>query len=104
MAASALGWVQDERSEPRDAVHHRARATRADGRVLPLVIVNTSAGGLMARCEVPCEQGERLRIELPVVGAMIVEIRWSLGGRIGCRIVSPLGLADYYALLAALKR
>ena len=26
MAASAASWVMDERSEPRDAVHHRTRA------------------------------------------------------------------------------
>lgn len=104
MAVRALGWVQDERSEPRDAVHHRTRAAHPDGRVLPLVIVNTSAGGLMARCEAPCEPGDRLRVDLPVVGAVQVEVRWSLGGRIGCRLVQPLGLADYYRLLAGMRR
>lgn len=104
MAASALGWIQDERSEPRDAVHHRTRAAHADGRLIPLVIVNTSTSGLMARCEVSLETGDRLRIDLPLVGALPVDIRWSLGGRIGCRMVQPLSLSDYYALLGALRR
>lgn len=104
MRASALGWVQDERSEPRDAVHHRTRAAHGDGRLLPLIIVNTSTSGLMARCEASCEQGDRLRIDLPIVGALPVEVRWSLGGRIGCRMVQPMTTADYYTLLAALRR
>lgn len=104
MAASALGWVQDERSEPRDPVHHRTRAAHPDGRVLPMVIVNTSSNGLMARCEASCDAGDRLRVDLPVIGALLVEVRWALGGRLGCRFVQPLGLAEYYGVLAALGR
>lgn len=104
MAVSALRWVQDERSEARDSVHHRTRATRPDGRMLPLVIVNTSPGGLMARCDVPCEEGDRLRIELPSVGLLPVEVRWSLGGRIGCRIAGALDTDAYYAMLGAMRR
>lgn len=104
MAAGALSWVQEDRSEPRDAVHHRTRARHADGRLIPLVVVNTSAGGLMARCETRVEPGDRMHIDLPVVGAITADVRWSLGGRIGCRLPAPLGLHEYYALLAALRR
>lgn len=104
MAVTAVSWLDDERSEPRDAVHHRTRAHHADGRLLPLVVVNTSAGGLMARCDTRVEQGDRLRIELPVVGLVQAEVRWSLGGRIGCRLLAPLGLGQYYEVLAALRR
>ena len=104
MATSALGWIHDERGEARDAVHHRTRATHADGRQLPLVIVNTSTSGMMARCEAACEPGDRLRIDLPLVGALPVEVRWALGGRIGCKLTQPMGLSDYYSLLGALRR
>lgn len=104
MRLSALEWDGEERSEPRDAVHHRARATFLDGRVLPLLIVNTSASGLMARCEQPCEPGDRLNVELPAIGAVPVEVRWSLGGRIGCRLVQPLAPEQYRAMLATLRR
>lgn len=104
MGAIALNWIQDDRSEPRDAVHHRTRAHHGDGRLLPLVVVNTSTSGLMARCEMRVEQGDRLRIDLPVVGALPAEVRWSLGGRIGCRFTATMGLQEYYALLAALRR
>lgn len=104
MQLSALGWGHEERSEPRDAVHHRTRAYHADGHALHLVIVNTSTGGLMARCEAPCEPGDLMRVELPAVGVLPVEVRWSLGGRIGCRLVQPLAPERYQAMLAALRR
>lgn len=104
MAASALSWANDDRSEPRDAVHHRTRAHHGDGRLLPLVIVNTSSSGFMARCETRVEQGDRLRVDLPVLGAVAAEVRWALGGRIGCRFVTTLGMGQYYEVLAALRR
>ncbi|WP_419808046.1 PilZ domain-containing protein [Sphingomonas sp.] len=104
MAASALRWTTEERSEARDPVHHRTRATRPDGKVVSLVVVNTSPGGLMARCDTACNEGDRLRIELPGVGQLPVEVRWSLGGRIGCRVPSPMRLEDYYAMLSAMRR
>jgi hypothetical protein len=69
-----------------------------------MIVVNTSTSGLMARCEAACEPGDRLRVDLPVIGPLPVEVRWALGGRIGCRIVQPLGLTDYYALLSAMRR
>lgn len=104
MAGIALSWVPDDRSEPRDAVHHRTRAMHPDGRLLPLLIVNSSQGGLMARCEAPCEPGDRLRIDLPQVGATMAEVRWTLGGRIGFKLERQLGQSEYYVLLAAMRR
>jgi hypothetical protein len=104
VASIAVDWSWDERSEPRDAVHHRARAAHPDGRILPLLIVNTSQGGLMARCDEPCEPGDRLRVDLPAIGAAMAEVRWALGGRLGCRFERQLGLAEYYTLLMALRR
>lgn len=104
MAASAVEMIWDARSEPRDAVHHRTRAVRPDGRWVPLVIVNTSQSGLMARCDLPCEEGDRLTIDLPRIGRAVAEVRWCLGGRLGCRLERPLGLAEYYEVLSALRR
>lgn len=104
MASIAMNWMSDERTEPRDAVQYRSRAAHPDGRVLPLVIVNTSAAGLMARCDAACEPGDRLRIDLPQVGPTLAEVRWSLGGRLGCRFERPFGFEEYYTLLTALRR
>ena len=96
--------MTDERVEPRDAVHHRTRAVHPDGRQLPIVIVNTSQSGLMARCDAPCEEGDRLRIDLPLIGQAVAEVRWALGGRLGCRLERVLGLAEYYTLLSGMRR
>lgn len=103
MALSVSGWSTEDRSEPRDAVHHRTRALHPDGRLLPLIIVNTSAGGLMARCDAPCDPGDRLRIHLPQVGSIVAEIRWTLGGRIGCQLERAMAPAEYFTLLTALR-
>lgn len=104
MAANAVGWMDEARSEPRDAVHHRTRAAHPDGRLLPVLIVNTSQSGLMARCDARCEEGDRLRIDVPMIGHVIAEVRWSLGGRLGCRLERPLALAEYYTMLSGMRR
>lgn len=100
--AQAAG--SDERAIPRDEVHYRARAFGPDARPLTLLIVNMSAMGLMARCETDYQPGDRLRVNLPVVGTVVAEIRWSLGGRLGCELERTIDLADYYDLLAVLMR
>lgn len=104
MRLGALGWVGDERSEPRDAVHHQTRARHADGQARRLLVVNISAGGLMARCDTVCAPGDRLQVDLPILGATAAEVRWCLGGRIGCRLLQPLAPERYRVLLDALRR
>lgn len=95
---------EDDRHEPRDEVFHRARATGPDGRSLQLLVVNISARGLMARCEAGYAVGERLTVQLPVIGAVVAEIRWSLGGRIGCQLDRTIPLASYLSLLGAMLK
>jgi len=102
MTASAA--LRDERSAGRDEVHYRARAFGPDARQISITIVNISAMGLMARSDVPFATGDRLRIVLPVIGPVAAEVRWSLGGRIGCELDQAIGLSDYYELLAALVK
>ncbi len=94
----------DGRREDRDEVHYRARATHADGRTLPLLIVNISPNGFMARCESEMAEGDTLRIALPGVGTQPAEVRWALGGRIGCQLDRPIRLADYYELLVTMMQ
>jgi len=94
----------DGRREGRDEVHYRARAACADGRTLQLLVVNISPHGFMARCEADVGEGDRLAVTLPCVGAVPADVRWALGGRIGCELASPLGLASYYELLATITR
>ncbi len=104
MANRAAIAYTDDRLIGRDEVHYRARAFGPDARQLHLLVVNISALGLMARCDAKYQPGERLRITLPVVGVVVAEIRWVLGGRMGCELERPIDLADYYELLAHLIR
>jgi hypothetical protein len=94
----------DQRSEARDPVAFRARAFGADARALSLLIVNLSPHGLMARCDARVAVGERLRIVLPVIGVIVAEVRWTIGGRLGCRLERAIDRAGYYELIAAMMR
>lgn len=104
MAGTSAVAFRDERSVGRDEVHYRARAIAPDARQIQVVIVNISALGLMARCDHEMKEGDRLHITLPVVGNVAAQVRWSLGGRIGCELEQMIALADYYALLAAMLK
>ncbi len=100
----AEAFDHDARGEARDPVDFRARATGAGGRALALQVVNMSARGLMARCEAGCAVGDRITVTLPVAGAITAQVRWSLGGRIGCEMDQAIPPASYYGLLAAMVR
>jgi hypothetical protein len=102
-AASNLAFVEN-RAVDRDEVHFRARATGPGGRPLTLLIVNLSPHGLMARLDTSVQQGDLIRVQLPVVGQVIVDVRWSLGGRIGGQFDPVLDRAAYYQLLAHVMR
>lgn len=94
----------DDRNVVRDEVHFRARGYGPDAQPISLTIVNISAMGLMARCETTCQPGDRISIRLPVIGVVAAELRWSLGGRIGCELERPIDIADYYELLAVMLK
>lgn len=103
MAAGNLAF-SDPRREDREEVHHRTRAVTADGNSLPLLVVNISPHGMMARCEATVGEGDVLRVALPGLGQVRGEVRWSLGGRLGCQFDRPIALAPYYELIATLLR
>ncbi|WP_010544007.1 PilZ domain-containing protein [Sphingomonas elodea] len=93
----------DDRLAHRDQVEHRTRAIGPDGTSLAFLVVNISQQGLMARCNATLEAGDLVRVRLPLVGETGAEIRWSLGGRIGCQFLQPIPPADYAPLLASLR-
>lgn len=92
------------RREEREEVHFRAKAFGPDARPLTLLIVNLSPHGMMARCDKEYEVGQRIRVTLPVVGVLVAEVRWALGGRIGCQFDQAIDLAHYYELIAILLK
>jgi len=96
--------LDEDRREPRQAVLHRTRAVQANATEWSVVIVNVSPRGLMARSDAPHEPGDLLAIHLPVIGALEAEIRWALGGRIGCRLLHPIDPEDYELMLQLMRR
>ena len=100
---SSLAFAEVRR-EGRDDVHYRARALGPDAKEHTLLIVNISPHGFMARCDACFDIGDRIRVQLPVVGVAVAEIRWSLGGRLGAQFEMPIVLASYYELIAAVMR
>ncbi|ODP37878.1 PilZ domain-containing protein [Sphingomonas turrisvirgatae] len=96
--------ADERRAAERDEVHYRARAFGPDAQPRTLLVVNISPHGLMARCEATFAAGDRLRIMLPVVGVVVAEIRWCLGGRLGVNFETAIDLASYYELLATLLK
>jgi len=96
--------ARDERLVARDEVHHRTRGFGPDAQPLDLLIVNISALGLMARCDTAFQPGDRIRLTLPTIGVVAAEVRWALGGRVGCQLDQPIARSDYYDLLAAMVK
>lgn len=94
--------LSDDRSEPRDEVHHRSSAMLADQRRVSVLIVNLSPSGLMIRSDVAVGAGDWLFIRLPAVGDVRATVRWALGGRIGCQLERPIPANRYHAVLGAM--
>lgn len=92
----------DRRQSDREEVSYRTRANATGLGGISLQIVNISANGFMARTEAEMSIGQALSIRLPVLGEVKAEVRWSLGGRVGCQFARMVDLADYLDLLGAL--
>jgi hypothetical protein len=106
MVAISLGsaLATDRREAPREDVFYRTRAMSQERGPVVIHVVDISAGGCMARTEAEITPGERLRIRLPTVGEVGAQVRWSLGGRIGCQFDRMIELAPYLQLLGALAK
>ncbi len=73
-----------QRGEPRDSMFLQATMRIADGAPpLTLRVRNLSAGGMMADCTAPLEQGQSVEIDLRNVGAVAGRIAWADGQKIG---------------------
>lgn len=104
MARNLAYAALDQREVDRDEVHFRARAFGPDGQPLELLVVNISPHGLMARCDAVLKEGDHLRLTLPAAGVVTAEIRWALGGRIGCHFPVAIDRATYYETLAVMLK
>lgn len=103
MQNTNLSWA-DSRAIERDAVDYSAKGTGPKGEWMTMLIVDMSPMGMMVRSNHDLSPGDRMRVNLPDVGAVVAEVRWSMAGRMGCQFVEPIDRARYYTLLAALMR
>lgn len=94
----------ERRESPREEVFYRVRAAMPGRPSVPMQIVDISAGGFMARTEVDLQPGDRLTVRLPGLGETHADVRWALGGRVGCQFVRMIELAPYLELLGALVK
>ncbi|KQU55782.1 hypothetical protein ASG67_06595 [Sphingomonas sp. Leaf339] len=94
----------DERREPRQTVLHRTRARQASGEEQPVTLVDVSPRGFMARSDGQHAPGDWLSVQFPLIGVLEAEVRWSLGGRIGCQLTRTIELADYQLMLELMLR
>ena len=92
----------DQRTTERTSILHRTRASTPQGMSVALTLVDISSRGFMARCEEEIPRDTLLHVNLPVLGKRTAEVRWSLGGRIGCEFCNPINVADKSLMLTAL--
>lgn len=105
MAHSIGNLALDERrGDAREEVFYRTRARLASAASVPLQIVNVSSSGFMARSDADLKPGDRLTLKLPVAGEVAAEIRWALGGRVGCQLDRPIAMVPYLDMLGHLVR
>ncbi len=102
MATRFADLTHEGRNDQRHAVHYRLRLKRGHTDYFTATIVNLSVQGFMARCDHDVMVGDRLSVTLPGNGIFEAEVRWALGGRIGCRLDRPVPIASFYAMLAAM--
>lgn len=101
---SHAAHLPDRREAPRDDIYYRTRAVIGGLGTVGLQIVNISAAGFMARTEAPFQPGDVLNVRLPVVGTVSAEVRWALGGRIGCQFRQMIDVARYLEMLGELVK
>ena len=94
----------ERRDDDREEVFYRTRASAAAPGSFPIQVVNISPHGFMARAEAEPPVGTALSVRLPIIGEVEAEVRWSLGGRIGCQFARAIELAPYLELLGAMAR
>jgi hypothetical protein len=103
MAVRSATIAYEDRVEPRDETLYRTRLIVAGGEPRMVTIVNVSPNGFMARSDEAFAPGDAVTVTLPVAGCFTAQVRWALGGRIGCRLAQEVAPALYQFVLAAMR-
>lgn len=102
MATRFADLTHEGRNDQRHDVHHRLRVRQGHTSHYTVTIVNVSLQGFMARSDHDFAVGDRIVVPLPGNGVFDAEVRWALGGRIGCRLDRAIPIAGFYAMLATM--
>lgn len=94
---------EERRRAPRDDVDFATVATRGWGERFDVRLLNISPMGFHARGKVEFERGQKLRIQLPVVGEVEGQVAWALSGCCGGWFIEPLSAGEYAGVLAAIN-
>lgn len=97
-------WSSEDRREPRLDVLHRTHVVQANGVERAVTVVNVSANGFMARADGEWASGDVLSVFLPVAGIVEAEVRWVLGGRIGCKLLRTIPFDRFTSMLNQMAR
>lgn len=103
MSARLAMTAYEDRVEPRDETLYRTRLSTTDGVGRVVTVVNLSPNGFMARSDEAFAVGDAVTITLPVAGTFVAEVRWVLGGRLGCKLTQEVAPALYQFVLAAMR-
>lgn len=80
-----------QRGDPRDSMLLQATLRLSEAAApVAIRIRNLSAGGLMADCALPLASGQAVEVELRNIGAVIGQVAWADGQRIGIAFDGPI--------------
>ncbi len=82
------------RSQNRLPAFGKAYLEREGRPDLALSLRNVSRSGFMALTSEHIRAGSRVRLRIPLVGAVTADVRWSHDNRMGCRLHRALGLGQ----------
>lgn len=86
------GADQNSRA-PRRRLRLEAQGSSTTGEKGLVVVHNISSTGLLVESSIALSQGERIDIDLPLVGPTQASVVWEGGGFFGCEFAAPISAA-----------
>jgi hypothetical protein len=103
MRGRARLTVTDVRQGTRHPVDYKAAAEHSRLGEVVLHVVNVSAQGFMIRGELALERGERIEVQLPLIGRIEAHLVWSHDDRAGFQFERLIRPDDFSKLVDTLQ-
>jgi hypothetical protein len=92
------------RTVPRDLVDHLTTITLTADETLDARLMDISPYGFQARARGPIlTRGERVSVQLPLVGTHEGHVMWGLKGYFGCKFIAPIEPDIYLTMLGTIR-